>query len=302
MAWTPYLSSGEYAAYGIGDASAPQVDAACRVVNAHLARPEGLLWSPDAGGAPAYMTNMTPSLSLTLPAPIAPGSNVAVSFPGQSFGQQYVGDVAILNRATAGLTEACIVAAVNGNTITLASVRASHLSQVTVEFGLTLNQELPVPPNRPTVRLSRTPVARVISGYGRYSLGRRSKQFAGQDMNANLLGIAAAFGGPPAWVPFPADQTDVNPQAGEVWIPPGLLLAYFSHVRLRYVAGWAATNLPGDIKQAVANIVRAAIDSPFGGNIKSMKAGDAALERFTASSIDRDTQALLQPYRALLMA
>lgn len=302
MAAVPYLSPGEYAAYGVSDASLPQVDAACRVVNTYLARPEGLLWSPDAGGAPAYMTNLTPSQSLSLPAPIGPGSNVAVSFPGQSFGQQLVGDVVILDRANAGLTEACTVTAVSGNTITLASVRASHLSQVTVEFGLTLTQELPVPPNRPTVRLSRTPVTRVISGYGRYALGRRSQQFAGQDLNTNLLGIAAAFGGPPAWVPFPADQTDVNPQTGEVWIPPGLLLAHFSDVRIRYVAGWAQANLPPDIKQAVANIVRAAIDSPFGGNIKSMKAGDAALERFTASSIDRDTQALLQPYRALLMA
>ena len=92
----------------------------------------------------------------------------------------------------------------------------------------------------------------------------------------------------------PVDQTDVSTQTGEVWIPPGLLLAHFSDVRLRYVAGWPKESLPGDIKQAVANIVRMAIDSPFGGNIKTMKAGDATLERFSASSIDKDTQALLQ--------
>ncbi|WP_148596186.1 hypothetical protein [Aquisphaera giovannonii] len=302
MAMVPYLSSGEYAPYGITDASASQVDAACRVVNTYLARPEGLLWSPDANGAPAYMTNQNPSLSLKLPAPINPGSNVTVTFPGQAMGQQLVGDVVILDRGTTNLTEACVITAVNGSTITLDSVRLAHLSQATVEFGLTLTQELPVPSNRPTVRLSRTPVTRILSGFGRYALGRRSQQFAGQDLNTNLLGITAAFGGPPAWVPFPGDQTDVNPQTGEVWIPPGLLLAHFSDVRLRYVAGWAQASLPPDIKQAVANIVRAAIDSPFGGNIKSQKAGDAAMERFSASSIDKDTQALLQPYKALLMA
>ena len=198
--------------------------------------------------------------------------------------------------------EACVVTAVSGNSITLDSVQFSHSAQSTMDFGLAILQELPIPANRSTVRLSRTPVVRIISGFGRYAVGRRSQQFGGPDLNTNLLGITAAFGGPPAWVPFPADQCDVSTQTGEVWIPPGLLLAHFSDVRLRYVAGWSQANLPGDIKQAVANIVRMAIDSPFGGNIKTMKAGDATLERFSASSLDDDTKALLQPYKALLMA
>ncbi len=302
MAFVPYLAADEYAAYGVPDASSPQVDSACRVVNTHLARPEGLLWSPDANGAPAFMTNASPSRSIAVPDPINPGENVVVSLPGQVFGQQHVGEVVILDRADAARVEACVVGSVSGNSITLDSVRFAHSAQSKIDFGLVILQELPVPANRSTVRLSRTPVVRIISGFGRYAVGRRSQQFAGQDVNTNLLGIAAAFGGPPAWVSFPADQTDVSVQTGEVWIPPGLLLAYFSDVRLRYVAGWPKESLPGDIKQAVANIVRGAIDSPFGGNIKSMKAGDAAIERFSASSIDKDTQALLQPYKALLMA
>jgi hypothetical protein len=177
-----------------------------------------------------------------------------------------------------------------------------HAEQATMDFGLTIFQELPIPAKRSTVRLSRPPVVRILSGFGRYAVGRRSQQFAGLDMTINLLGIAAAFGGPPAWAQFPADQADVNVQTGEVWIPPGLLLAHFSDVRLRYVAGWPKESIPGDIKLAVAGIVRAAIDSPFGGNLKVMKAGDATLERFAATSLDADTKALLQPYKALLMA
>lgn len=302
MAFVPYLAPDEYAAFGIGDASAAQVNSACRVVNTYLARPEGLIWSPDALGAPAYMTNRDPSRTLNIPAPISPGQNIVVEMPGQVFGQQHIGEVVILDRADSSKVEACVITAASGSAVTLDSVRFSHPAQAAMDFGLTISQELPVPSKRSTVRLSRTPVVRILSGFGRYAVGRRSQQFAGLDINTNLLGITAAFGGPPAWAQFPADQTDVNTQTGEVWIPPGLLLAHFSDVRIRYVAGWPKESIPGDIKVAVAGIVRAAIDSPFGGNLKVMKAGDATLERFSASSIDNDTKALLEPYRALLMA
>lgn len=302
MAFVPYLASDEYAAYGVPDATLQQVESACRVVNTHLGRPEGLMWSPDATGAPAYMTNLAPSRTLNIPASIAPGQNVVIQMPGQAIGQQHVGEVVILDRADSSKAEACVITAAGGSALTLDSVRLAHSAQAPMDFGLTIYQELPVPPRRSTVRLSRTPVVRIISGFGRYAVGRRSQQFEGLDINTNLLAITAAFGGPPAWTPFPADQADVNVQTGEVWIPPGLLLAHFSDVRLRYVAGWPRQSIPGEIKQAVAGIVRAAIDSPFGGNIKVMKAGDATLERFSASSLDADTRALLEPYKALLMA
>jgi hypothetical protein len=302
MAFTPYLQSSEYAGYGVPDATADRINSACRVVNTYLARPEGLLWTPDGNGLPAYMTNLDPLLSLKAAAQINPGVNVQVTATNQKFGLQHIGEVVILDRATPGIVEACVITAASGNTITLDSVQFTHAAQATMDFGLTILQELPVPARRTTVRLARTPVARLVSGFGRYAYGRRSQQFAGPDINTNLLAYVAAFGGPPMWTQFPVDQTDINMQTGEVWIPPGLLLAYFSDVRLRYVAGWSQGNLPGDIKQAVANLVRAAIDNPLGGNIKMAKAGDATLERFSASAIDNDTQAILQPYRALLMS
>ncbi|MCE9565841.1 MAG: hypothetical protein K8U57_27770 [Planctomycetes bacterium] len=296
----PYIQPVEYSAYGVTDASSAQIEAAGRVVNTFLSRPEGLLWSPDANGAPAYMTNLRPTLSLTAPAQINPGTNVAVTIPGHSFGAPNIGDVVVLDRSNPNITEACVIIAASGNTLTLSAVQFTHPA-ATMDFGLTLLEELPVPAHRSTVRLSRSPLARLLSGFGRYATGRRSQQFAGPDLN-NLLASVGAFGGPPTWTPFPIDQTDINFGTGEVWIPAGLMLAYFSDVRLRYVAGWPQSGLPSDIKQAVANIVRSAIDSPFfGGNVKSMKAGDGTIERFSASSIDKDTQSLLLPYKSLLM-
>jgi hypothetical protein len=301
MTFTPYLQSSEYATYGVSDATAAQIAAATRLVNTYLARPEGLLWSPDANGVPAYMTNKQPTLSLSATSQINPGANVSITIPGGQFGLQTIGEVVILDAATENLTEACIVTGATGNTLTLQNVQFTHAA-ATIDFGLTILEENPVASKRSITRVSRTPVAQILAGYGKYAYGRRSDQFAGPDINNNLLAYVAAFGGPPLWTQFPIDQTDINMVTGEIWIPPGLLLAYFSDVRLRYVAGWSQANLPTDIKQAVANIVRAAIDSPLGGNIKMMKAGDATLERFGPSAIDSDTKALLQPYKALLMA
>ena len=199
-------------------------------------------------------------------------------------------------------TEASIVTEACGNTLTFQAVQFAHAASAKMDFGMTILQELPVPSKRTTVRVSQSPLVRLMSGFGRYGYGRRSDQFAGPSINTNLLAYVAAFGGPPMWTQFPVEETDINTTTGEVWIPPGLLLAYFTDVRLRYVAGWSQANLPPDIKQAVANIVRAAIDSPLAGNIKMMKTGDTTVERFAASAIDADTKALLQPYKPFLMA
>jgi hypothetical protein len=299
MTFTPYLQSSEYAAYGVPDANAAQIANACRIVNNFLSRSEGLLWSPDGNGTPAYMTNKQATVSFAAASPINPGANVNVTLPGAQFGTQNVGDVVVLDRLNAGITESCTVTAVNGNTLTLLDVQFAHAASCPVDFGLTILEELPLPKNRSVVRLSRTPVAQIVAGYGKYGYGRRSDQVMGY--NNGLLNITQAFGGPPQWSPFPVGQTDINMATGYVGIPAGLLLAYFSDVRLHYVAGWSQANLPTDIKQAVASLVRSVIDSPFAANVKMMKAGDATLERFTASSIDKDIQSLLTPYKALVI-
>jgi hypothetical protein len=302
MGATPYLQSGDYATYGVSDGTAAQVNSATVTINAYLKRPEGLIWSPDANGMPAWMSTPNPTMSYTVAGGITSGSNVQVTIPNAQFGFQTVGEVVILDRANSGLAEACAVLSTSGSTLTLQSVQFNHGANVTVDFGLTIMDEKALPAKRPITRTSRTPVARVIAGFGRYGFQRRGDQAAGIEFIPTLLPVVQGFGGPPLWVPFNVGDIDINMNTGEMWVPAGLLLAYYSDVRLRYVAGWSQANLPVDIKQACANIVRGMIDNPLTGNIKTQKAGDAMLQRFSAESLDDDTKALLEPYRARLLA
>ena len=283
MGVVAYLQPAEYATYGIPDATAAQVGSASLIINSYLKRPEGLIWSPDANGMPAWMTSLNPTISYTAPAAISPGANVqVVTIPNAQFGFQTVGEVVILDRANPSLAEACVVLSTTGSTLTLQSVQFSHAADATVDFGMTIMDEKQLPYNRPITRTSRTPVARVISGFGRYGYGRRGQQAAGIEFIPTLLPIVQGFGGPPLWVPFDVSAIDINMNTGEMWVPAGLLLAYFSDVRLRYVAGWSYATLPTDIKQATASIVRGQIDTPFSANMKIIKAGDAMMQRFFA--------------------
>ena len=117
----------------------------------------------------------------------------------------------------------------------------------------------------------------------------------------NLLAILQHFGGPPPWIPFDVTQLGINPVTGELWIPAGLLLAYYSDARLYYVAGWPQSALPSDIKQATANIIMAMQEAPTAStNVRRAAAGDTSVERFADSLIDAGTKAMLDPYRARL--
>jgi hypothetical protein len=298
---TPYIREVEYADYGITDASGVQVDAASRTINGYLSRPEGLVWNPDANGMPCWMAALSPTNSYTAPGAISPGSQIEVTIPNAQFGFQTIGEVVVLDRANANLAEACVVLSTSGSTLTLQSVQFSHSAGATVDFGLTIADERALPYNRPITRTSRTPVARVLAGFGRYGFSRRGQQAAGVEFIPTLLPIVQGFGGPPLWVPFDVTGIDINVNTGELWVPAGLLLAYFSDVRLRYVAGWSFQALPISVKQATANIVRSMIDTPYSANNKMLKSGDSAMQRFNATVLDDDTKALLEPYRARLM-
>ncbi len=289
MLFTPYIESQYYPLYGIGDANATQVASACRLVNSYLGRPEGLLWSPDANGVPAYMTNLTPTRSFTGPA-VSPGTGVVVAIPNAQFGYQSLGDVVILDRNTPHLTEACVVTAASGNALTLATVQFTHATP-TVDFGLTLLEEL-----SGRVRLPRSPVANIFCGFGRYGYGREMRRIgSGFDYFEELLVTNYGLNAVSGWQQLDTTLWDINDATGAVRMPPH----GYENVRLRYVAGWSHADLPGDIRQAVANIVRGAIDYAPGGGIKSLKSGDGAVEWFSPGSIDADTKALLQPYRAV---
>ena len=292
-----YIEPGDYAAYGLTGIDPAQVEAAGRVVNAYVRRPEGLVWLPDFTGAPAYMAGADPSYTLNTPAGLSAGTNITLDCPNA--GQQYLGEAVVIDRATPAKTEVCVVTAVSGNTLTLAQVKLAHPAGCSVEFGLTLTHEADLPEKRSAARLGNTPVARLLSGLGKYSPARRSAANTGG--NPNILGALSAFGGPTPWVPFDITQADLSPATGEVWVPPGLLLAYFTRVRIRYVAGYPKGGVPGAVLQAVANVALSSIDSPFGGNLKVHKQGDATLERFAASALDADTMQLLNAYRGVLL-
>ena len=282
-----YLASAEYAAFGLAGVDPAQVQAAERVVNSYIRRPEGVVWAPDYQGAPAYMAGATPSYSVT--AGLQAGINT-VACPNAT--ASYLGEAVVIDRT--GQCEVAVVTSAGPGTITLSPVKLAH-ANATIEFGLTLTHEAELPEKRSVTRLYNTPVARVFSGIGKYGLTRRST--INTPWNPTVLGALTPFGGPTPWVAFDVTQIDLSPATGDVWIPPGLLLAYFTHARLRYVAGYPQASVPADIKQAVAAITLAGIDNPFAGNLKVHKQGDATLERFAASALDADTVQLLNPYR-----
>lgn len=292
-----YLQSGEYATYGVPSADASDVLQASMVIDSYLDRNEGLVWAADSQGMPCDMAAVEPSLSLTLAASIAPGQNVVVPFAGP-IGALQTGDVVVLDRATLGSKEACVIAAVAGAQVTLASVINAHSSGATADLGLVIDEQKYMPSARPITFVSRTPVVRIVSGIGRYAYGRRGDATNYMVEEFNLLASISHFGGPPAWERFDPLVTDFDASTGQMWIPAGLLMAYYSEVRIRYVAGYAQANLPSQIKQACANIVASLQSSPLRGNMKSMKAGDSAIERFGPSVMDAETKVMLDSFRS----
>lgn len=295
-----YLQSGEYAAYGLaGSTAASGVSAASALIDAYLQRPEGLVWSPDGNGWPCYMAAPAATFSLTATGSIAPGQAVVVSVTGGMVSPDLVGEVLVLDRTSPSATEACVIAAVGAGSVTLTSVTFAHSSGAVLEAGLTILEERALPANRAVTRVSRSPVARMIAVQGRYGYGRRSQQQAGVFAEPSILASVQAFGGPPVWYPVNVADVSVSSASGEVWIPPGALVANFSDARLRYVAGYPLAGLPSAVKSACASLVAQIQAAPdLGGSIKSVQAGGTKMERFADSLLDAQTRALLGPFQA----
>lgn len=300
-----YLSSGDYAAWGCPAATADQITRAGTYIDTYLQRPEGLAWKPDAAGAPAYMAALTPSGSYTLGGAISPGRNVTVGFPAAYVPgmADLIGEVVVLDRDDSTKVEACAIVGVNAQagTVTLDRVLFAHAAGATAETGLTIVEERALPAKRSLTRASRFPMVRLIAGVGRYGYGRRTEQTAGLYNDVNLLATVQSFGGPPMWVPFDVSQASISVATGEIWVPAGQLLAYYSEVRIRYVAGFATTAVPDAIKLAVSRLVNkfaqfGDVDPMF----KSVQAGGTKLELWAQSWFDDDLKAQLEPYRVKL--
>jgi hypothetical protein len=296
-----YLAGSDLAIYGVPNATAQQILNASLLIDAYLGRLEGLQWMPDAAGLPCYMAGLSPSLSLTLPANIQPGQNVQVAVPGAStlsvFGS--VGDVVIIDRANATACEACVISSTQPNHITLQSVSYAHAQGATFDFGLVIREQKTLPPKRSITRVGSWPIVRIHSGLGSYRYGRRSEQQAGLYADQSVLALMQTFGGPPEWIPWDVTAADFSEITNEVWIPSGIFLAYYSDVRIFYVAGFNQANIPPIIKQVTANIITAGLNTQnMAGGIKVAKAGDTMLQRFEATVIDADTKRQLDMYKA----
>jgi hypothetical protein len=303
-----YLQPNDLSTYGVDDATPDHIRRASRLIDGFCRRARwGLTWVPDAVGNPCYMAGASPDLVWTSSAAIEPGTNVVVAVTGPTLYPEIIGRPVVLDAATPTLCEAPVITAINtptNGTITLGAVANAHASNTQLQGGRQIFEERNLPQDRSLARVAHWPIQRVLSGLGRYSYGRRSQQVEGNYSEFNLLAILQQFGGPPAWVPLDTQQLGVNPTTGELWIPAGLLLAYYSDVRLHYVAGWSPQTLPDPIKQACANIIGALREvrgTPLVSSLfRSAKAGDTALERIADIAIDAETRELLTPFRAHL--
>lgn len=300
-----YLQGADLDAFGASAASGAQITAASALIDAHLARREGLLYGVDGNGAPAYMLGLSPSAALTLTAPIATGKAVQATVSGPT-AMLRPGSVLIADMQTPGITEALVVQSVLNQTVTFANVQFAHAAGAQLFDGLVISEQRTMPQGRPITQVSRAPIVAALSGVGRYGYQRRGDDGFGNVDTYNLLAVMSKFGGPPAWEPFTLQSNSIDPQTGQLWIPAGVLLAYYTEVRVSYIAGWTYAGLPYEIKQACANIISNQVGlQGIPGTIQKAQTGAASLTRFAgaggvqpSAAIDADTATLLAPYRA----
>lgn len=293
-----YLASGDYATYGIPGATPQLVVQASVIVDSAIGRPEGLLWSADAAGNPAWMTGLDPSLAIPATQALGPGTSLAVTLPKYLCTPELVGEVLVFDRAQSGLAESGIVTAVSGTTATIDRLVNAHSIGATIELGLVITEQRQLPARRNIMPLMRGPVVRLMSALGRYSYGRRSDQMFGAQTDYALLSMAQQMGAVPTWNTIDINQAGVNALSGEVFLPMGMLLAPYSEGKIRYIAGYPATQAPAAIKSATAAIVQQIQAMPnLTGNTQMLRAGDTEVRRFADTLLDSDIKATLDPFR-----
>lgn len=277
---------------------------ASAIVDSNLKRPEGLVYVNDKNGNPSYMKAKVPSFTYKLSA-LTAGNNVTATVSPPNLRQDFAGEVLVLDRGNPDLMETVVVTgAPSASQVTLQSVQFNHSANVTADIGMTVAEERSVPSKRSIVRYAKFPCVQILSLMGRYAYGRRSDQVGGLYQEQNLLAAVQTFGGPPQWITIPLAQVSWSDETGEIWVPAGLLMAYYSDVKMRYVAGFAKT--PDPIVRATAAIAQSLTSAAnlYGGNIKTIAAGDSRIERFGGSyggtNIDADTRRLLEPFKARL--
>lgn len=301
-----YLSSAEYAAYGLTAATtAVQVQTASGLLDAYLGRPEGLVWAADAFGCPCYMPGLMPSLSLKASAAIAAGTAVVVTLP-YAVSPSLVGEVVVLDRTSDTVREACTVTAVDGKTITLDAVTHDHTASPTVETGLVLSDRLSFGFSVGAAFLSRLPVVQILSVCARRDgRDRKGPRLSDQsqfhrsvyaDSDFGYMPDSVSAANPSTMTIISPDGYRVDPRTGEMTF---LAMTRSQAVVVSYVAGYASDCIPPAIKAATAALVQADTeyaDLPHGA--KLLKAGDTTIERFDGSVLSDDILRQIEPFKA----
>lgn len=271
---------------------------ASTIVDSYLQRPEGLLYIADNNGNPCAMAALSPSFTYTITGAVAAGTNVVVTVTPPLVRQDLVGEVLVLDYANPSLVEACVITSTTGNNqITLGSVQFNHVAATKADVDRVITEDRSCPAKRQIVRVAKFPIVNIVSLLGRYSYGRRSDQVGGLFQEMNLLASLQAFGGPPQWIPVTIPASSWSSSTGEIWVPASMYMAYFSDVRIKYVAGFAT--VPDPVVRATAQIALGLIQTPnLGGGLKMITAGDTRLERFAATTLDTDVKRLLDPFHA----
>ena len=298
-----YLEVTEGKTYGLKSIDTDEIVQASAILDGYLRRPEGLVWLPDAAGRPCAMAALEPELTFELTSAITPGQNVIANLSGPVDLLQ-TGDVLVLDLGAEGKqAEAVVVNPITGTpgspAISFQSVVYPHAENATAQQGLTIIEKRQMPSGRPLAMASRTPLVRIISGVGRYAYGRRGQSENYNMEEFNMLAALQRFGGPPVWELWQPQLSNCwDPRTGQIWAPAGIMLAYYSEIRVSYIAGFQQSAIPAPVKMATARLVQAIRSQPQLGNAKAFKAGDTSVQMFAADLLDQNTKQALQPYKA----
>lgn len=146
-------------------------------------------------------------------------------------------------------------------------------------------------------------ISPILGCSGRYSYGRRGTSQIYPDLNygANILQIAAFFGGPPTWQVVDLTMSDFDVSTGEIWIPAGLYLGQYTEIVVQYNSGFDPTNMPRAIKQACAMLVRNFLSRGGGTTgLRSITTSGTANVSFTPDLIDTTIASMLDPFRTVM--
>lgn len=303
---TGYVQLADAAALGASPSvTQAHLDQASLSVDGFCKRPEGFLYSVDSAGNPVQMTRKQPAQQFKLTAAVSAGTAVTIQVSGPT-GQILPGDPLVLGYG-ASSPELVSVISVTGQSILLASVAGNHASGDVVASGLLITEQRPVQPARNIARVSRLPVAMLATGAGRYGYSRRGVSNM-LPQPVNLLASVSAFGGPPAWEVFDPSRASIDTTTGAVWIGAGLLMAYYTEVRLHYLSGWTADAIPYPIRQAVVRIANNIAQIGYGIPLQSESVDNTRWQRQTGGRladggiVDAESAELLKPFKVLVLS